>query len=58
MKVFMHHLAEHLQNKGFNWKDIDDPKIDAAVLEYLADEGLFDQLYEEMLILKQEQGEE
>lgn len=57
MKIFISDLAEKLHDKGFTWKDIDNPEIDNFIIEYLSSEGLFDKLYDEMVLIKEEKGD-
>ena len=57
MKIFVSDLAEKLHSRGYTWKDLDNPDIDAEIINYLSNEGLFDKLYDEMILIKEHEGE-
>lgn len=57
MKINFRELSEMLIEKNFTSLDVDSPKLENEVMQFLADQNFFSLLYDEMVNIEQEKNQ-
>lgn len=55
MRININQLAEILVNKGYTIKHCDTEEMDSDIMEFLSDNGIFDEIYDSMKLITEEE---
>lgn len=55
MKININQLTEILLDKGYTIKHCDTEEMDSDIMEFLSDNGIFDQIYDAMKLITKEE---